>query len=219
MSVIRVVVADDRKALVEEVVDGLCPVSDIDIVAVAYNGMEAIEAAQRVRPDVVLMDLDMPGMSGIEATRHIRREMPECEVLVWTVMDDSRSLFEAYKAGAKGYLFKDAANAEIAEGIRMTARGEATIPPGLVTAMRDAFERIANQQAALRQLYSVLTMREVEVLARIGQGEKNRQIAQRLFITEEGVKKHVRAILDKLQVNNRIEAALVAQKSGLLDQR
>ena len=219
MSVIRVVVADDHKTLVEDIADGLGPMSDIHIVGVAYSGVEAVERAQRTRPDVVLMDLDMPGMNGIEATRQIRLEMPECEVLVWTVLDDSRNLFEAYKAGAKGYLFKKATNAEIAEGIRITARGEATIPPGLVTALRDAFECITNQQTALRQLYSVLTMREVEVLTRIGQGEKNRQIAQNLFVTEEAVKKHVRAILDKLHVNNRIEAALIAQKSGLLEQR
>lgn len=217
MSVIRVVVADDQKALVEEIADGLRPMSDIHIVGVAHDGAEAMKAAQRTRPDVVLMDLDMPVMNGIEATRQIRQEMPECEILVWTVLDDSRNLFEAYKAGAKGYLFKNAANAEIAEGIRMTARGEATIPPGLATDLRNAFERIANQQAALRQLYSVLTMREVEVLTHIGQGEKNRQIAQSLFITEEAVKKHVRAILDKLHVNNRIEAAVIAHKSGLMD--
>lgn len=219
MSLIRVVIADDQKPLVEEVVDGLQSVEDIQIVGVAYGGVEAVRMARQTRPDVILMDMDMPDINGIEATQQIRTEMPECEVLVWTVLDDSQNLFEAYKAGAKGYLFKNASNAEIVESLRATARGEATIPPGLATSLRDAFERIANQQIALRQLYSILTMREVEVLSHIGQGEKNRQIAQKLFITEEGVKRHVRAILDKLHVNNRIEAALVAQRSGLMNQR
>ena len=219
MPALRVVIADDQKLLVAEVADGLRAAQDIHVVGVAHSGAEVLDVAQQTRPDVILMDLEMPGMSGMEATRIIRAEMPECEVLVWTVLDDGHNLFEAYKAGAKGYLLKNAPNAEIAERIRATARGEATIPPGLATALRDAFERIAAQQAALRRLYSILTMREVEVLSHIGQGEKNRQIAQKLFITEEAVKKHVRAILEKLHVNNRIEAALVAQKSGLLDTR
>ena len=219
MLALRVVIADDQKSLVEEVADGLRMAEDIQVVGVAHSGAEAIDVAQQTRPDVILMDLEMPGLNGIEATRQIRAEMPECEVLVWTVLDDSQNLFEAYKAGAKGYLFKSAANAEIAASLRATARGEATIPPGLATSLRDAFERIAVQQVALRRLYSILTMREVEILSHIGQGERNRQIAQNLFITEAAVKKHVRAILEKLHVNSRIEAALIAQKSGLLGSR
>lgn len=212
----RVVVADDQRDLAEDAAEGLNRVADMDVVALAHTGREALEQARAHQPDVVLMDLEMPGMDGIAATRILRSELPAVEVLVWTVWDDSRSLFEAYQAGAKGYLFKSASNAQIAAGIRATAQGEATIPAPLATAFRNEFERIARQNAALKELYSLLTPREIEVLIHLRQAEKNRQIAQALCITEEAVKKHVRSILDKLQVNTRIEAALLAQQRGLL---
>ena len=211
----RVVIVDDNQRIIDDLLDGLADTETLEIVGVGNNGQEAVEWVRRTRPEVVLMDLEMPVMDGIEATRIIREQISETEVLIWTVLEQSPALFRAYEAGARGYLMKNASNSEIEARIRATAQGEATIPPTMMTALRDEFERTRRQQRSLHEIYALLTPRESEVLRHIGRGEKNREIAQSLFITEEAVKKHLRSVFEKLNVSNRIEAAAIAQKIGL----
>jgi DNA-binding NarL/FixJ family response regulator len=189
---------------------------DMAVVGVAANGQEAVRIVRETMPDVVLMDLEMPVMSGIDAIRVIRREAPSVEVVVLTVLEDGKSLFEALKAGAKGYLLKKATPDEIAAAVRAVSRGESAIPPALVQRMSEEFDRIARQPAAMLKLFDLLTPAEMRVLKCVGEFKTNAQIAQELFITEGAAKNYITNILRKLEVNNRLEARLIAQESGLV---
>lgn len=215
MRALSVVVVDDVATIAHEIKDCLMMEPDITVAGVAFNGQEAVELILETMPDVTLMDLEMPVMGGIEAIRRIRREAPSVEIAVLTVQEDGRSLFEALKAGAKGYLLKGATPEEIADAVRAVARGESAIPPALVQQMCLEFDRVAQQPTAILQLFDLLTPAEMRTLKGIGEGKTNSHIAQELFITEQAVKNYVTNILRKLEVNNRIEAAFIAKQSGL----
>ena len=156
-------------------------------------------------------------MDGLTAIRIIKQEYPSVEVCVLTVQDDDVSLFEALKAGARGYLLKDANPQQIAAAVRAVQRGEAVIPPLLAGRVIDEFQRLAEQKEEMRRVFAELSHREVEVLRLIAKGRTNKAIAEELFLSEKTVKNHVSNILRKLEVNSRTEAAILAVQTGIAD--
>lgn len=210
---IRVVVVDDHELFRGGLVQ-LLRENAIDVVAEVALAAEAIEKTCELRPDVVLMDLNMPGMSGIEATQRLSAVAPLVRVLVLTVVADEADVTEALLAGACGYLVKDARIDEIIEGIRAAARGESLISPRIATQLI----RRVRQPAKLEDPSSAsdLTPREFEILGLIARGMDNPEIARTLFLSQHTVKNHVSSILVKLQVENRVQAAVRAVRRGLV---
>jgi DNA-binding NarL/FixJ family response regulator len=212
---IRVLVAEDdavlRRTLVELI--GLEP--DLRVVSDVPSGRQAIAEAMVVRPDVLLMDIQMPEMNGIDATREIRQKQPEAQVVILTKFGDDESVFNAIKAGAVGYVLKDAGLGEISDAVREAKNGNGHLSPALVARMMAEFKRLSTSAVHNRKLFAELSRREIEVLECLAAGLRNAQIADRLFLSEKTVKSHVGAILKKLQVNDRTEAAMLAQRSGI----
>jgi DNA-binding NarL/FixJ family response regulator len=186
---------------------------DFEVVGVACDGAEAMELAAKKSPDLVLMDLKIPGMNGIEATHQIRAHSPEIKVLVLTTYDDDQWIFDAIRAGAAGYLLKDTPREEIMRAIRGTLAGRSFIDPGVAGKILD---QIANKQVQPETLLTEkLTTREVDVLRLIARGLNNTEIAARLHLSEGTVCNHVSAILAKLEVTDRTQAAVIAIQHGL----
>jgi DNA-binding NarL/FixJ family response regulator len=215
---IRVLLVDDQ-ALFREGLETLLSVHrDIQVVGQASNGQEAIEVAVQVQPDVVLMDVRMPILNGVRATRRLKRAQPQCMVIVLTTFDDDEYVFDALRAGAVGYLLKDVASARLVEAIRAAARGESILEPSVAAKVIAEFTRVSSMvpSAQMEQLVEPLSERELEILGLIARGASNREIADRLFIAEGTVKNHVTHILGKLGVRDRTQAALKARELGLL---
>jgi DNA-binding NarL/FixJ family response regulator len=217
MPKIRLLIAEDETVVRMALSRLLAAEPDIEVVAEAANGEAAADLARRLKPDVVLTDLSMPRMDGIAATRQIRQDVPECAVVVLTIYHDDDHLFAAIKAGACGYVLKEAPAEQMVEAIRAAARGEGFMGPSLVGRVLDEFARVSRLRAASKEVFAELTRREMEVLELLGQGLKNKDIAARLFLSEKTVKNHISSIFDKLQVNDRTEAALLAAKHGLTE--
>ena len=217
MAKIRLLIAEDETLVLHALAQLLGAEADIQVVGDAPNGEAAVIAAAAQLPDVVLMDINMPKLDGIAATRQIVSARPDCAVVMLTVLDNDDSVFEAIKAGARGYVLKDAAPDEVLEAIRQAARGEAHLGPVLVSRVMDEFARISRLRAAAKDIFAELTRREMEVLELLGKGMRNRDIAGTLYVSDKTVKNHVTAILAKLHVNYRTEAALLAAKHGLAD--
>ncbi len=215
MSKIRVLIAEDEGILRTTLAELLGRESDVEIVATAGNGRDALIEALAHRPDVILTDLQMPKMNGIELTREVRAQLPQTGVVILTIFDDDDNLFAALKAGANGYVLKDASLAQIVDAIRAARAGDGFLSPGLVARVVREFTRIDAMARGQRQLFSQLTRRETEVLELLASGLRNRQIAQRLELAEKTVRNHVSAILGKLHANDRTEAALIAARHGL----
>jgi DNA-binding NarL/FixJ family response regulator len=216
MNSIRAVVVDDEAGYAQAIGDSLAMESDIELVGVGYNGLDAVGLARQL-PDVILLDLDMPVMGGLEALRMIKEQTPSAEVLILTVHEDDDHLFKALQMGATGYLLKDSSLDEVTLAVREVARGAAAIPPGLAMRVLAEFQRMANQAIASRHLFAALSHQELKVLRLIGLKRTNRQIAEELFVELTTVKKHVTNIRQKLEVNSRVETALLAQSSGLAE--
>ena len=213
---IRVLIADDQ-TLMREGLQTLLELSPgIRVVGQAGDGEEAVALARELRPDVVVMDVRMPVMDGVEATRHIRRELPDTQVIILSTFDDDEYIFEGLAAGARGYLLKDVSSKELAEAIRRVHQGQALLPPGIASKVVTEFSRLAAQRETVVPLYEELTPREMEVLRLLAARASNRQIAEALCITEGTVKNHVSNILGKLGVSNRSQAVRRAQEMGLL---
>jgi DNA-binding NarL/FixJ family response regulator len=215
---IRVLLVDDQ-ALFREGVETLLSVhKDIQVVGQACNGQEAVEIAARARPDVVLMDVRMPVLDGVRATRLLKETLPQCRVIVLTTFDDDEYIFDALRTGASGYLLKDVASARLVEAIRATARGESILEPSVAAKVIAEFTRVSSlvPSAQMEQLVEPLSERELEILALIAKGASNKEIANQLFIAEGTVKNHVTHILGKLDVRDRTQAALKARELGLL---
>ncbi|HEY8672667.1 MAG TPA: response regulator transcription factor [Candidatus Dormibacteraeota bacterium] len=213
---IRVLIADDQRVVREGLTMLVGLIDGVDVVATAAGGLEAVEAAAREHPDVVLMDLRMPGMEGAEATRQIRAALPETQVLVLTTYADDESLFPALRAGARGYLTKDASAEEIEQAIRTVAAGRTHLDPGvqqrLVAAVLDPQPAAATPAGALPD---DLSPREAEVLRLIAAGLSNHEIATALFVSNATVKTHINHILSKTGARDRAQVVRYAYHHGM----
>jgi DNA-binding NarL/FixJ family response regulator len=215
---IRVLLVDDQ-CLFREGLETLLSVhKDIEVAGQASNGQEAVEVATQVQPDVVLMDVRMPVLNGVRATRRLKRALPQCRVIVLTTFDDDEYVFDALRAGAVGYLLKDVPSARLVEAIRATARGESILEPSVAAKVIAEFTRVSGMvpAAQMEQLVEPLSERELEILNWIARGASNKEIADQLFIAEGTVKNHVTHILGKLGVRDRTQAAVKARDLGLL---
>jgi DNA-binding NarL/FixJ family response regulator len=216
--VIRVVVVDDHALFRRGLENVLSGEPDLEVVGEAGDGLGALEVCGALAPDVVLMDVRMPGCSGIEAARKIREARPETRIVMLTVSDDEADLFEALRAGANGYLLKEVSIDEVADAVRVVARGHSLVSPSMASKLLVEFNRLAARAEVRQQTDSAsLTGRELEVLRLVADGLTNREIARELFIAENTVKNHVRNILDKLHLHSRMEAVVFAMREKLLD--
>jgi DNA-binding NarL/FixJ family response regulator len=212
---IRVLVAEDDALLRRTLVELLRLEPDLLVVSEVPNGKQAVAEAAIVKPDVVLTDIEMPMMTGIEATRELKTLLPEVQVVILTKFGDDENVFAAIKAGAVGYVLKDAGLEEIRNAVRSAHQGEGFLSPALVSRVMSEFSRLSQSALHNRQLFAELSRREVEVLECLAAGMKNAAIADKLFLSEKTVKSHVGSILRKLQVNDRTEAGLLAQRNGI----
>lgn len=210
MNRIKVLIADDHLFYREGLRVMLGAVPEIELLGEASTGDEAIDRALTLQPDVVLMDLKMPGASGIEATRRIVRDSPRIGVLVLTMFDDD-SVFAAIRAGARGYLLKDARLDDVVRAIDAVARGEAIFSPSIAQRLLSYFA----SSRATTQTFSELTEREHEILALIAHGHSNEQIAELLVVSIKTIRNHVSTIFSKLQVADRAQAVVRAREAGL----
>ncbi len=223
--VTRVVLADDHPLFREGVASLLGRSGDSVLVAEAATGEEAIRLADELLPDIVLMDIKMPGMGGTEATRKIVGRNPHIGVIVLTMFEDEESVFAALKAGARGYVLKDADRGMLLEAIRAVARGEALLGPSVARRVLEQFAQMStpapesprSAPSAERESFDELTPRELEVLGLIATGLRNREIAGRLVISERTVGNHISNIFAKLQVADRTQAIVRARQAGLGD--
>ncbi|MBC8447960.1 MAG: response regulator transcription factor [Chloroflexi bacterium] len=213
MSPIRVLIADDHR-LFRQGLRGICEtMGRFEVVGEAANGQEVVDLARQLKPDVVLMDIRMPVLDGVQATGFIAEYAPSVRVIILTMYRQESYVFEAIKAGARGYLLKDIDEQEFVEAVRAVHRGEALIDPGLATRLIEEFRRL-NQPPSEAEKGERLTQGEMDVLLLVAQGENNRTIAQRLAISERTVANRLSEIYQKLQVNNRTQAALLALRRG-----
>ena len=218
--VIRVLIADDQALFRRGLYVVLGTEDQIEVVAEAENGLEAIEKARELAPDVVLMDVRMPKANGIEAAAQIRADLPSTKILMLTVSDEEEDLYEAIKAGANGYLLKEISVEEVAEAIRAVMQGQSLISPSMASKLLSEFNALVRRAEDRQQFPApALTNREIEVLRLVAKGMSNREIAEELYISENTVKNHVRNILEKLHLHNRMEAVIYAVKERLLDIR
>jgi DNA-binding NarL/FixJ family response regulator len=209
----RVLIADDQRVVREGLSMVLSLMKGVEVVGAAADGAEAVTLVHAVRPDVVLMDLRMPRCDGIEATRRLRTEAPEVKVVVLTTYSDDRSVLEAVRAGARGYLTKDASGEQIHEALRQVLDDHAVIDPAVQRHLVDA---IAGEPAPRQEFPDGLTPREAEVLSLMARGLSNAEIAAELVVAETTVKTHVARILAKLGLRDRVQAVVVAYETGLV---
>lgn len=220
MTAIRVMLADDHQLFRAGIASLLEREPDIEVVGQAPNGAEAVQLGQQLQPDVALLDIQMPVMGGLDAARQLLTQRPQLKIIMLTISDSDRDLFTAVKAGAQGYLLKGSTSTqELVTAVRQVAAGEAIIAPTLVPLLLAEFSHLSqeqevNQAAAEPEeaLHQVLTERELEVLHQVSQGLTNREIAAKLFISENTVRSHLRNILDKLHVQNRLQAAALLKR-------
>lgn len=216
---IRVLLVDDQALFREGLHTLLSVQADIDVVGEAGNGEEAVTAVATLHPDVVLMDLRMPVLDGVAATRRIMENHPTTRVIVLTTFDNDEDVFDGLRAGAVGYLLKDVPSARLYEAIRAAARGESFLQPSIAAKVVAEFARMGTRPSPPPQsaLVEPLSERELEILQHMAAGASNREIANTLYITEGTVKNHVTNILGKLGVRDRTQAALKAKDMGLLE--
>jgi DNA-binding NarL/FixJ family response regulator len=211
----KIIICDDQ-AVVRDGLELLLNLeNDLEVIATAQDGEEALALIAREAPDLVLMDLKMPGMNGIEATRQIRRKFPQVGVLVLTTYDADEWVFDAIRAGAMGYLLKDTPREEILKAVRGTVEGKTFVDPSVAGKV---LGQVANQQKQpASQITQKLTEREVDVLRLLAHGLTNADIASRLHLSEGTVRNHVSAIFTKLEGSDRTQAAVIAIRHGLGD--
>ena len=228
MTAIQVLLVDDQQIVRQGLATILKYAPGIEVVGEAEDGEEAIHLAQELDPDVVLMDLKMPRLGGIPATRKIRAAQPEARVIILTTYDADDLVFEGIKAGAQGYLLKDASSETLVDAIRGVMRGESLIDPGVARAVLEEFQRLSAKStppgkppgvatAEGQAIIEPLTPREEEVLVLLVEGLSNKEIGARLHLTEGTVKNYVSAIIAKLQANDRTHAVVTALRRGLVE--
>lgn len=209
----KILLCDDQAVIRDGLEMLLTLEKDMQVVGSASDGAEAIELASQKQPDLILMDLKMPGVNGIEATRQIRAKFPHVKILVLTTYDDDEWLFDAIRAGASGYLLKDTPRQKIIEAIRGTVEGKSFLDP--VVAGKLMNQVASNQKQPASILAGKLTERELDVLRLLAKGFNNSDIASQLHLSEGTVRNHVSAILEKLNVSDRTQAAVIAIQHGL----
>jgi two-component system, NarL family, response regulator LiaR len=215
MDPVRVVIAEDE-TVTRELLSRLIDLeTDIEVVGQAPTATFPVGLCRKLVPDVLLTDIRMPDMDGIEATRQIKLENPSIQVVILTIHYDDGNVFQAFKAGARGYVLKESPPEQTVAAIRAAARGEAVIHPSIATRVLTEFNRLSEQAEVDTRLYAQLTEREREVLKLLAQGKRNKEIAEELFIAEKTVKNHVSNILWKLECNDRTQAALFATRVRL----
>ncbi len=213
METIRILIVDDHPPFREGLRALLLTAPDCEVVGMAAEGHEAVALAAALQPDVILMDITMPGLNGIEATRQILHTSPHISILVLTMFDDDDSVFAALRAGARGYLLKGALKAEILRAIRAVGSGEAIFGPAIAKRLMSYFAGLDRAMPA--QVFPELTEREREILGLIAQHITNPEIAQQLSLSQKTVRNHVSNIFSKLQVVDRAQAIIRAREAGL----
>ena len=212
----RVMLVDDHPMWIEALSEDLSE-EGFEIVAVAKNGTECLQRTRATRPDVVVMDLQIPAPDGATCTELLVQEFPDIQVLVMSASGEREDVLRAMKSGARGYLVKSASKAELLEGVRRTAAGDAVFTPGLAGLVLGEFRRMVNVAHSHDDDGPVLTTREVEVLRQVAKGLAYREIAEALFVSHRTVQNHVQNVLRKLQLHNRVELTLYAIDQGLHD--
>lgn len=218
MNRIRVLIVDDQTLFRQGLRVLLSVQQDIEVVGEAQDGAEALRRIAEYTPDVVLMDVEMPVLDGVAATRRVVQEFPACQVVILTTFDNDEYVFEGLRAGALGYLLKDAPADKLIEAIRIATRGESFLQPSIASKVVSEFNRLSHiaNQRQISSLTNPLTSRETEILRLIARDMSNLEIAARLFITEGTVKNHVTAILTKLDAKDRFQSVRRAQEIGIL---
>ena len=218
MEKIRVLIADDHRVVREGLSAILKTKDEIEVVGEAKDGQEAVEKARALLPDVILMDVSMPRMGGVEATRIIKREFPHIGIVALTMYEEQQYIFDLVRAGATGYLLKDTDSAQIVSAIKAIYRGESLIHPSVASKILAEFSLLSQGKGKKRPWADHdLTEREITVLRLVADGKTNKEIANNLDLSEKTVKNHVRNIFHKLQVYDRTQAAILAIRKGIID--
>jgi two-component system, NarL family, response regulator LiaR len=218
MEKIRVILADDHALLRQGTAEILQHEPDIEIVGHAEDGAQAVKMAQRLHPDIIIMDVRMPVLSGVEATRQIRKELPAIQVLVLTAYDDDQYVFSLLQAGASGYLLKTAPASELIKAIRQVQAGDSPLAPSIAKKVVARFSFNPVKEGSVEEVSDpdMLTNREIEILQYLARGLSNRDIAQGLYISERTVQAHLTNIFAKMKVSSRLEAVLKGIRLGWL---
>ncbi len=218
MERIRVLIADDHRVVREGLSAILKTKENIEVIGEAQDGQEAVEKARSLLPDVILMDVSMPKMSGVEATRVIKRELPHIGVVALTMYEEQQYIFDLVRAGATGYLLKDTDSSQIVKAIQSIYRGESLIHPSVASKILAEFSLLAQKKGKKPSwVEHDLTEREITVLRLVADGKTNKEIANALDLSEKTVKNHVRNIFHKLHVYDRTQAAILAIRKGLIE--
>lgn len=215
-TVSKILVIDDHMLFREGLMSLFRFAPDFEVVGGAGGVFEGIEQARLHKPDIILMDFSLPDGTGLEATRAILAQVPNCKIVFLTVYETDEKLFAALRAGAKGYMLKNIASSDLLSSLRAVVRGERAISRRMMSSILDEFSNPLLSDAGKQKLLSKLSPREVDVLRELESGATNLKIAQRLFMSENTVKHHIRNILDKLEVENRQQAALFARQNALV---
>ena len=214
---IRVLLVDDQRLMRDGLRTLIELETDLDIAGEAGDGLEAITAYRNTGPDIVLMDVQMPNLNGVEATRRIKADFPEANILILTTFDDDEYIFEGLRAGASGYLLKDVSGKDLANAIRTVTNGGTLIAPSVARKVVSEFARLKPASAKTTEsLLKPLSLREVEILKVLAQGHTNKEIADQLHLAEGTVKNYVTSILQKIGARDRTQAALRARELGIL---
>ena len=214
---IRILLVDDHILFRKGLAGILAEEPSFQVVGEAASGGEAIEKAKELMPDIILMDISMPEMDGLEATRRIKTELPAARIVILTVSDEDQNLFEAVKWGAQGYLLKNVEPRALFNTLQAVARGEAVIPRAMAAKVLGEFVRLARQPTQTPRSGANLSPREKEVLGLLTQGKTNKEIAAAMAVAENTVKSYLKNILEKLHLENRVQAATFALREDLLN--
>lgn len=212
---IKVLIADDHKMFRQGLRMLFEMEPDIKIVGEARDGLEVQEMARQLEPDVILMDINMPGADGVEATRQVLKEQPNLSIIVLTMFREDEHVFQAIRAGAKGYVLKDADSLEVTRAIRTVASGSSVLDPAMTAKVFNQFKLLADMSEKSNR--EGLTDRELEILTLVAQGASNREIGDKLFLSEKTIKNYITSIFQKLQMNDRTQAAVYALQNGLIN--